>query len=344
MSTRELGILAVLASVMLALAIGAYSIRQADRGHEYVGTPWMETFDINAVTGIDIEGPGKVMQVSLVRRPEGWGVAQREYYPAKVGSIRSLLLDLSGAKLLERKTDDPTQHAQLGLGRIDRTEARGQQITLHFAQGSRTVRLGTQPSGRTATFVRSGNDTQAWLVDRTFNIPSEARRWLETDLLDIDMEQVHHMRISHPDGEVIEGKVSASDAARFEVLNVPAGRTLTGEFVLNRVASAITSLSLEDVMPIAQAQAYLAQTPQIAYDLYDGYILEAQMFQLEHERYARFSVRLKDSIDSTHRAEAEQLARRLQPWAFRIPSFAYDSMALRWSDILEEEMAEPAAN
>ena len=224
MNRRELIILAVLTGGVLFLTASMYNIRYQSGDQEYMGTLWLENLDINAVTRIDVIGPGNMPQVSLERRPEGWGVVQRQHYPANVGAIRSLLLDLSEVELLERKTSDPAQHAQLGLGGIERLEAKGQQITLHSAESARSVRIGASPDGRSATYVRSVGDDQGWLVDRTFTIPSEPRRWLDPELLDIGMEHIRRMEVVHPDGERIEGqRAEGAGDVKFTVLNLPEG-------------------------------------------------------------------------------------------------------------------------
>lgn len=336
MSRRELSILTVLTGAVLLLTVVMYNIRHQSGDQEYIGALWLENLDINAVTRIDITGPGNMPQVTLERRPEGWGVVQRQHYPANVGAIRSLLLDLSEAKFLERKTSDPAQHAQLGLGGIERLDALGQQITLHSADSARAVRIGTSPEGRNATYVRNADDDQGWLVDRDFTIPEEPRRWLDPDLLDIGMEQVSRMEIVHPDGERIEGQRGEGAAdVKFTVLNLPEGAVLKSEYALSRMASAITTLSLEDVMPASQAEVYLEDATRARYEFYQGYSLEAYLFSVDVERYARFVVHLGEGMSEEDRVQAELLARHLKGWAFRIPSFAYSSMALRWSDILE---------
>ena len=337
MSRREFSVLAVLTGVVLLLTVVMYDIRHQSGGQEYMGAPWLEKIDINAVTRIDVIGPGNFPQVTLERRPEGWGVTQRQHYPANVGVIRSLLLDMSRAKLLERKTRDPAQHAQLGLGSIERTDAKGQRINLYAKDGRWSVRIGASPNGRNATYVRSIDDDQGWLVDRVFTIPNEPRRWLDPRLLDIGMEQVSRMKVAHPDGEKIEGRrAEGAEDVMFTVLNLPEGASLKSEYALNRMASAITSLSLEDVMLASQSDVYMEDAVSARYEFYQGYSLEARLFTVDVERYARFTVRLGDDMSDEDRAKAESLSRRLEGWAFRIPSFAYDSMALRWSDILEK--------
>ncbi|MCY4610694.1 MAG: DUF4340 domain-containing protein [Gammaproteobacteria bacterium] len=336
MNRRELSTLAALTGIVLLLTIVMYNVRHQSGDQEYMGTLWLGDLDINSISRIDLTGPGNMPLVALERRPEGWGVVQRQYYPANVGAIRSFLLDLSEAKLLERKTSDPAQHAQLGLGSIDRLDALGQLVTLHFADGTRAVRIGTSPEGRNATYVRDADDDQGWLVDRDFTIPEEPRRWLDPDLLDIGMERVFRMEVVHPDGERIEGqRAEEAGDVRFTVLNLPEGAMLKNEYALNRMASAIASLSLEDVMPASQAQVYLEDAIRARYELYQGYSLEAYLFSVDVERYARFVVHLGENMSDEDRAQAELLARHLEDWAFRIPSFAYSSMALRWSDILE---------
>ena len=172
MSFRELQVLIVITAAILFSALWVINMKHSVQHDERLGQLWLEGFDVNTVRRIDITGPNS-QEVSLERRADGWGVVQREHYSAQIGMIRKLLLSMSEAKLFERKTDDAEQHAKLGLGEIDQPQARGQQIKL-TGDGERVVRIGTQPSGRSATYVRHGNEDQAWLVDRTFTIPDGA--------------------------------------------------------------------------------------------------------------------------------------------------------------------------
>ena len=122
----------------------------------------------------------------------------------------------------------------------------------------------------------------------------EPRRWLEPELLDISLNQMHRITIVHTDGEEILSE-RAREEARFVPLNLPEGKVLKNEMAMNRIASAITSLSLEDVMPEEEAQEYLRDSQtRIEYDLYEGYILAAQLYAIEEQRYAYFTVQIKE--------------------------------------------------
>ena len=335
MNPRELGVLALAAAAMTALTAVAFQLqhRTADDGR---GALWLAGLDVNAVARVDLYGAGRVLQVSLERRPEGWGVAQRQYYPAAVGRLRGLLLDLAEARLLERKTDDPAQHAQLGLGDIAAAEAGGR--LLELAAGDRVwrLRLGAPASGRSATYARLADQDQCWLIDRTFALDGEPRRWLETELLDIGMERIRGFRIAHPDGETVAGRRAEDrDAPRYAPQGRPAGRSLKSAYALNRAAAAIAGLALEDVMPASRALRHLDRAARIRYELDAGFALEARLFAAGTERYARFSVAAGDGLEPAARREADALAQRFRGWAFRVPNFAYDSMALRWADVLE---------
>ena len=333
-SPRELGVLALAAAVMAALAAAALHLhhRPAADGR---GEPWLAGLDVNAVTRVDLYGAGRTLQVSLERRPEGWGVAQRQHYPAAVGRLRTLLLDLAAARRLERKTDDPAQHAQLGLGDIGAADAGGR--LLELAAGDRVwrLRLGAPAGGRSGTYARLADQDQCWLIDRAFSLDAAPRRWLEPALLDIGMERVRGFRITHPDGEAVAGRRSRDAAApRYAPQGMPAGRALQGAHALDRAAAAIAGLALEDVMPASRALAHLQRAARIRYELDAGFALEARLFALGAERYARFAVAAGDGLEPAARREAAALARRFRGWAFRVPAFAYDSMALRWADVL----------
>ena len=335
MNPRELGILALATAAMAALAAAALHLHHrpaADGG----GEPWLAGLDVNAVTRVDLYGAGRTLQVSLERRPEGWGVVQRQHYPAAIGRLRTLLLDLAEARQLERKTDDPAQHAQLGLGDIAAADAGGRLLELVTPDRVWRLRLGAPASGRSATYARFADQDQCWLIDRTFALDAAPRRWLEPALLDIGMQRVRGFRITHPDGEAVAGRWSQdAEAPRYAPQGLPSGRSLQSAYALNRVAAAIAGLTLEDVMPASQALAHLDRAARIRYELDAGFALEARLFALGAERYARFAVAAGDGLEPAARREADTLARRFRGWAFRVPDFAYDSMALRWADVLE---------
>ena len=94
----------------------------------------------------------------------------------------------------------------------------------------------------------------------------------------------------HPDGERIEGQ-RAEEAAdvKFTVLNLPEGAALKNEYALSRMASAITSLSLEDVMPASQAEVYLEDAAR-------GYACCSQSSR--YQGYDAVEVRLVGSSES----------------------------------------------
>ena len=335
MNPRELGVLALAAAAMMALTAVAFHLqhRPAVDGR---GESWLAGLDVNAVTRIDLYGAGKALQVSLERRPEGWGVAQRQHYPAAVGKLRALLLDLTEAQLLERKTDDPAQHAQLGLGDIAAAAAGGRLLELATPDRVWRLRLGAPASGRSATYVRRAEQDQCWLIDRTFALDEAPRRWLQPELLDIGMERVRGFRIAHPDGETVAGRrAEEAEGPRYAPSGLPSGRSLKSAYALNRAAAAIAGLALEDVMPASQALPHLDRAARIRYELDAGFALEARLFAAGTERYASFSVAAGDGLEPAARREADELARRFRGWAFRVPNFAYDSMALRWADVLK---------
>ena len=335
MNQTEFRALALLTLLMVATAVYWTVFRQTLGEDPATGTLWLEEFEINEVTRIDLIGPGGQHKITLEHRPEGWGVLQRQHYPANVGKIRRLLLSLESARILERKTQDPAQHARLGLENIDQPTATGSQIQLHFEERSLHLRIGNKTDGNT-TYVRQ-TDGQSWLVNQEFDVSLEPRRWLDRTLMDIPMERIRRLRIVHPDGQVIEGERRARDRAELEIVNLPPGRSARNEFVLNRVLSAITALSLEDVITQSEALRYLDKTVQVEYELYNGSTLQVSLFSVNEARYARFTWHSDKDLDEGHRQEGEELARRFKGWAFRIPSFAYDSMGQRWSDLLDEK-------
>ena len=335
MTVREIRILALLTGAMLLLTVLAHQFRHAS-SMEGIGELWLEGLDVNAVSRIELVGGGERARVSLVLGDAGWGVEQRRMYPAEISRIRRLLLDLSEAKVVERKTDDPEQYAQLGLRDIAHPDARGVLLKLTQAGEVRVLRLGNQPAGRTATYVRAGDDDQCWTVNREIAPAGDPAQWLRPQLLDLPADKVQRVRVAHADGETVEGARDDGGGA-LTPRGLPAGAALKDAQALLRIANAATALELRDVLPEDEAPEPDGDAARVEFEMLSGYTVRAQLFARGEAHYARFTVQQSKRMSAKARADATALEQRVRGWVFQIPSFAYTSMTVRWSDLTESE-------
>ena len=113
MSNRNLkflaGALVVLVAVMLVLQSGKRRDSVADGELLFPGLKG----GLNEVTSVTVSrNDGEVV---LATDGETWTIAARDGYPASVDKIRTLLLAIADARIVERKTANPDLYDQLGV-------------------------------------------------------------------------------------------------------------------------------------------------------------------------------------------------------------------------------------
>ena len=74
---------------------------------------------LNTIKTIRIVGPGATLIAELARGDAGWTVINKGGYPAAFATIRTLLLALAGAEIVEQKTANPEFYSRLGVSDID---------------------------------------------------------------------------------------------------------------------------------------------------------------------------------------------------------------------------------
>ena len=120
---------------------------------------------LNDIRRVVITGPGNEVIATLERGAELWTVAERNNYPADVGSIRKNLLALAEARIVEEKTSSPEFYERLGVQDLADEGAGGVQLTLTGEQraGERHHRPGpSRAAPTTATSAAPPSRPAGW--------------------------------------------------------------------------------------------------------------------------------------------------------------------------------------
>jgi hypothetical protein len=96
--------------------------------------------------------------------------------------------------------------------------------------------------------------------------------------------------IRHPNGETLDVVKESRDQANFTVLDIPAGRELKSEGVANTLASALSSLGLEDVTPVTDMNPAEREGPTVEYRTFDGLVIAAKAFEADDAYLVHFGV------------------------------------------------------
>jgi hypothetical protein len=95
--------------------------------------------------------------------------------------------------------------------------------------------------------------------------------------------------------------------ANYRVLDVPRGREVASEFVAGGLASVLSALRFDDVLPRDAVEPGDARTWQARYAMFDGLVVEATAWEADGKDYARFAARVDEAAAAAH-VDAEQAA------------------------------------
>jgi len=232
MKIKSLVILVVLAVVLVAAVILS-SHKQEVAPPSVVGYLVFPDLPVNDVAKVVVTS--ETSAVTLIRQNDTWGVAEMYNYPASFSKIRSLLLRLAEMKVGQVVTLAEGQRPGLKMvvpgasrttatGGVEKAEGgvasgtSGLLINLYGGDGGRLAELlvgathlrkpreeapyfGSYPDG---TFISPDGGKTVYLVkDLLDEFTSNARDWLDTEIINLSPGDIQEITISKPGQEEI---------------------------------------------------------------------------------------------------------------------------------------------
>jgi len=189
MSRQRFTALLIAALLVISAALWL-STRRNSSNHDTLNAalfPALQS-EMATVSSLDIRKGAAAPTVSLRKKGDEWTVAQRGDYPADVSKLRKLLLALSDAKIVEQKTSDPANYAQIGVDNPTAATSLGTEIKFTVKDGAHSLIVG-KPSGE-GNFVRRGDEKVTYLAAPSIYVESEPRYWIEAKLLEIPADDI----------------------------------------------------------------------------------------------------------------------------------------------------------
>ncbi len=264
--------------------------------------------------------------VEIRKAGDGWTVLNRENYPADMSKVRSLLLALTDAEMIEAKTSNPELYSRLGLDDPEQHESGGIRVTLEGGEAGFSVILGdtAQSDNR---FARRQDEDRAWLIDQRADVPLSAAEWLAPEIVDIDANRIRSLTITHPDEEHVRIRKDSSEDIDFEVIDIPDGRELSYSTVANGIAGALNDLQLDDV----RKGTSLPDAVLTEFETFDGLTILVRTAKEESANWISVNASGDDGVSE----EAANINAGLAGWQYRIADFKADLFTRRWEDILK---------
>lgn len=299
---------------------------------------------------------------SVIRRTEsGWVVESKANYPADAKLVRDALRSVLDATVLETKTSKPDLYSRLGVEGPDAPGSTSVLITFEDAAGvAASLIVGKRQWGGGAdataatTFVRREGEETSLHVKAEFRADADPLSWIDRSVVDLRPERVRSATIVHgiPNGIVPPVAFAVSrekaEAGEFTLDPIPSGRSLKDQFVLTRVANALSGVTLDDVAPAADVNFESPERVTITYCCFDGLVIEGRLVTRDGQTWARFSasyVPPKGQPEAPPEALSAEIARMntaLAGWAFQLPEWKAASLRLKPEDLLAPEAPTPS--
>lgn len=214
---------------------------------------------------------------TLERRDGRWVVRDKGGYPADQGKVRQLLLGLAQLRRIEPKTAKPERYVKLGLADPEKKDSEALRVTVTGKGGATLAdlivgkrRFGKGDPDLSEFFVRQPDDPQSWLVEGKLPSARDLGDWLDQQIAAIDHARIRAVRVTHPDGEVVEVRRGRDDPD-YRLAAVPPDQEVDGDWKVNDIGRALEDLRLDDVLGADEA-GFAKAEPWVTLELttYDG--------------------------------------------------------------------------
>lgn len=251
---------------------------------------------LNDVSSLRITKAKDELVAELKRGDSGWTVSNRHDYPANMGKVREYLIKLSEAKVREAKTSKPENYGRLGVEDLAAEAATGLGVELGGLKAPVKLIVGISSGGGTpGTFVRRHGEAESYLVSGDVIPDKEGANWLAREILSLPSAQIRAVTLTAPDKSTLKIEKSDASATNYTVLDIPKGRKLSSESVGNLSAAVLDGLTLEDLLPAAEATPDAASTWSATYSGYDGFVVDITLWDSNGKVWSRFAARIDET-------------------------------------------------
>jgi len=284
---RKLGLLAI---VVLVLAGTAWwLLDRQSAGDGAAQGPALPGFDVRVETvdRIEVFGAGRTPLLAVEKRDGRWQMPDRQDWPANQREIGSALFRLGQARRIEAKTANPALHSRLGVEDVGADDAAGTELVLSGGGEPLRLTIGNNHPGLGGSYVRIGDDPQAWLLDEDIAPARDAADWLDRRLLDIPMARIDVIRVAPASGRAfrlsrVQDRFSLDGQPPAAMENPDAGNTTAGF---------TDQLPLDDVAADSGAEA----TQTVVFEGLDGVLITVAAWREDSATWARFGAELDEA-------------------------------------------------
>ncbi|MBN2210907.1 MAG: DUF4340 domain-containing protein [Sedimentisphaerales bacterium] len=239
MSNKNLTILGIVAILMLAAAVGVTLV-----GREKSQAPLPNTY---LIPGLQTQNIAKIVltsggkPVTLKLEGEQFVIVEKSNYPAKLDAIEKLFNDCMGIKIGDLITDNPANHADLGV-----TEDKAKTVVRFYDKTDALITgliIGNSAEDRPGTYIRLNDQDKVYLCERAPYLRANAADYMDQQLTQVERDAIVKVKVTGPDGTYA---LTRNDEGKVTLDSVPEGKQ-PKDSELENVFTVLTGLRFTDV-------------------------------------------------------------------------------------------------
>src|SRR5262245_9751860 len=233
MKPRTIAELALIALVALLIAATSYISQNRWSQAKVTGAPLFPGLSSQGPKIARIELRQGDKKLALERKDQTWVLADRGGYAAKPEAVRTLLLRLSEAQLVEPKTRKSERFSMLELEDAGAKDTKSREVRLLDQQGAVIAqaivgkkRIDAFGSSKAGTYVRWPEDAQAWLTSTDIQVSAAVRDWVQTTLLEQEAPKIKSVTVEVSNEAPLKIERDAGEAGKHKLVSIPEGKKL----------------------------------------------------------------------------------------------------------------------
>lgn len=352
--------LIVFAAITLTVVIAAFVVVSQERSPTYLSKePLLPTLVENINKAASISLISNHERTILERDGETWRIANSDDYPALFDKVRTLLIDLSELRTLERKTSNPELYHRLDVRDPSEPNSKSVQVTVMDDAGEALAdiivgkpRVSKVTNIQTGVYVRRPENAHAVLAEGSVPVSAEKTAWFNPDILNLPSETIREVTIEQADGSTLRA-YRDSPEGQFNLADLPVNRQVQSRTALNRFGSVLQEISASDIRAL-ETFDFPDTSTRTTVRSFDGAVIRIHSTQLDDRYYANFEFSY-DASAATEAPSAEaqpvpadddaitpvpvptedrmtDLQNRLGNWVYQIPEFKYKLLTAALDD------------
>ena len=275
--------------------------------------------------------------ITLESNADGqWTLKERDGSPADPDKVRSLLVKLAQAELIEAKTRMPDRHALLELEDPSAEGAKSRSLKILDGNGNVVADLiigkrhweafGT---GKSGTYVRKAGDAQTWLANVEFNLYARIRSWIEPKIFDTESSNIQWLTVHIPGEETLRIEREAGDDGKAKFVGFPDDVKLKDASAADGILRAAAYIDADDVRKLDSPPS--GDVNVVSFATKDG--LEVTLWlRKDGDDYW---LSLAATGDGDAKETAEKITRQTKGWEYKISNSKAGSLLKRRADLIE---------